>query len=92
MQSKKSVEIYCRVFRDCLRQTRRTRNGNRRSQAVVRLVAMRHNDVECVRRTSLKEANESFALRNIDELSTERGAAEKTGTESHRNQGECPGF
>src|ERR1035437_7008060 len=92
MQSEESVEIYCRVTRDCLGQTPRARDRNRWSQAVIRLVAVRNHDVECVRRTALKEADQSLALRGLEHLGTERGAAEKAGTESHRHQGEGPGL
>src|SRR5665647_1899418 len=92
MKSKESIEVNRCIARDCLRKPRRTRNGNRWSQAVVRFVGVRNNDVECVRRTALKETDQRLAFRCLQHLGAERSAAEEAGTQSHRHESQRSGF
>src|SRR6185312_8228830 len=58
MQAKEAVEID-----DRLGSVARTWNGDARAHSVIRLLAMRHHDVQPIRRTALKEHNKTFIAR-----------------------------
>jgi hypothetical protein len=73
-------------------KSHRARDGDARTHGVIGLLAVRHNDVEGVRRTALKEANQGFALRRRPELHAERGTTEKTWTQPHCYQGQPSRF
>src|SRR6185437_7824373 len=58
MQAKEAVEID-----DRLGSVARTWNGDAGAQSVIRLLAMRHHDVQPISRTALKEHNKTFIAR-----------------------------
>src|SRR5216684_6961219 len=82
MQSEKAVEVDRALScTERFSESDRTRNRDARSEIVVRFLSVRHDDIQGVRRTALKEANQGFALRYGCEVHTERGATEKAGTQ-----------
>src|SRR5438477_12758434 len=82
MQSEKAVEVDRAL--SCtkrLAESDGTRNRDARPEIVIRFFSVRHDDIQSVRRTALKEANQGFALRHGCEVHTERGTTEKAGRE-----------
>src|SRR5687768_8483086 len=92
MQSEESIQVDRRVARDRACDTRGTRNGNGGPEGVVGLVSVRHDHVECVRRTALKEADQRLAFRSPQKLGAERGATEKARAQAKCYNGQCAGF
>jgi len=92
MKPEKPVEIDRCITCHCSRQSSGARNRNRRTQAVVRLVAVRHHDVQCVSRAALKEADECLAFRRLRELSAERGSTQEARAQAHGYQRERARF
>src|SRR6185437_5294661 len=71
MQSEESIEIDGREL-----SRRRTRNSNRRTHGVVRLLAVRHDDVQTVRCAALKKHHQALLSRYGSRRSIDRPGEE----------------
>src|SRR6266568_8880708 len=82
MQSEKTVEVDRALScAERFSESDRTRNRDARPEIIIGFLSVRHDDIQSVRRTALKEANQSFAFRYGCEVHTERGTTEKAGTQ-----------
>src|SRR5437764_13251546 len=93
MQSEKAVEVDRALgCTERFSESDGTRNRNARPEIVIGFLSVGHDDIQSVRRTALKEANQRFALRYGCEVHTERGTTEKAGRESQCYESESARF
>src|SRR6185312_1799981 len=81
MQAKEAVEID-----DRLGSVARTWNGDARAHSVIRLLAMRHHDVQPIGRTTLKEHNKTFIARAGSRFRRINCARKKAGNNTGSNK------
>src|SRR6185312_529326 len=81
MQAKEAVEID-----DRLGSVARTWNGDARAHSVIRLLAMRHHDVQPIGRTTLKEHNKTFIARAGSRFRGINCARKKAGNNTGSNK------
>src|SRR6185437_3591873 len=81
MQAKEAVEID-----DRLSSVARTWNGDARAHSVIGLLAMRHHDVQPIRRTALKEHNKTVIARADSRFRRINCARKKAGNNTGSNK------
>ena len=95
METEEAIKIDCAARADPLR---RTRDRDVRTQPVVRTLAMRHDDVQCVGGATLEQADQRLASRRslergaIHQLRAECRAPEEARAQTHRHEGKRTGF
>src|SRR6185369_13586623 len=90
MQTKEYVEIDCTSRPG---RKRGPRDRDVRTQAIVRRLTMRHDDVQRIGGAALKETDQRLSARAlercaVDQLTPERGSAEEARAQPHRHDGE----